>query len=526
MKTDPSNSSSSSLGDGGKPAAAPAWLGKRIGQFKLLELLGKGAMGKVFRAEDVRLQRHVALKCLSRKSGNDNGKTTYTFEQFVREARSEATLEHPHVVQVYEIDEHNGILYIAMELVEGGNLQALVKASGPMDCVRACQLTAEAAEALAYAHKLGVIHRDVKPANLMLTRSGRCKLTDFGLARMDDPSDAFHLPSEAVGTPQFMAPELARGKPATPQSDIYSLGATLWFLLTGKPPFIAPTTAELIRMHLNDPLPDLHALRPDVPESLIKAIHTAMAKDPAKRYSDAEQFAKVLRVYTIPVGSSGALSSTGVLSDFGSQQQIQEQQIRRMGWRTVGVGALVAACIAGAISAVFWNRDQKPAEPTAVAQTPVPPAPIQQPPPQATPAKPAAPAAAEAVPAASRVGDANSPRLFKATDRDALYDLGKRDGPLNLNSRVAVEGVVESAETSSSGKVFRIEFTGADRQDGFHAVYFPKNDMFKRMQDKFGGENGSGLAGKTIRVSGIVTLFENRRPQIVIQSPDQVEIVN
>jgi hypothetical protein len=335
---------------------------------------------------------------------------------------------------------------------------------------------------------------------------------------MDDPNDVFHLPTEAVGTPQFMAPELARGKTATPQSDIYSLGATLWFLLTGKPPFVAATTGELIKMHLNDPLPDLHAIRPDVPESLAKAIHTAMAKNPADRYADAEQIAKVLRVFTIPVGASGALSNTGVLSDFGSQQQeIQERRIRRMGWRMVGVGALVAACIAGAISAVFLMRGQKPATTPAVAQTP---------PPQAASPKPAAtPVRSEAMPAAARVGDANSPRLFKATDRDALYDLGKREGPLNLDSRVAVEGVVESAQTSNTGKVFRIEFTGASREDGFHAVYFPKNDMFKKMQEKFGGEHGSGLTGKTIRVSGIVTLFDKSRPQIVIQSPDQVEIV-
>jgi hypothetical protein len=289
-----------SLSDTGVPTTVDSWKGKTLGRFKLLSELGKGAMGKVFRAEDINLRRQVALKVLPRKMLA--GQKTYGLEQFFREARSAAKLEHPNVVQIYEISESGGVYYIAMELVEGGNLHGLVQAAGPLDYIKACQLCAEAAEALHYGHQNGVIHRDVKPANLMLTRNGRCKLTDFGLARLEDPEDTFKLPTEALGTPQYIAPEVAQGKPATAQADIYSLGATLWYLLTRVPPYRNESTQELLKMHVSSPIPNLRPLRPDVPESLVRAIEKALAKKPEDRFTSAEQFARVLRAHTIPVG--------------------------------------------------------------------------------------------------------------------------------------------------------------------------------------------------------------------------------
>ncbi len=289
-----------SLSDSGVPTTVDSWKGKTLGRFKLLSELGKGAMGKVFRAEDINLRRQVALKVLPRKMLA--GQKTYGLEQFFREARSAAKLEHPNVVQIYEISESGGVYYIAMELVEGGNLHGLVQAAGPLDYIKACQLCAEAAEALHYGHQNGVIHRDVKPANLMLTRNGRCKLTDFGLARLEDPEDTFKLPTEALGTPQYIAPEVAQGKPATAQADIYSLGATLWYLLTRVPPYRNESTQELLKMHVSSPIPNMRPLRPDVPESLVRAIEKALAKKPEDRFTSAEQFARVLRAHTIPVG--------------------------------------------------------------------------------------------------------------------------------------------------------------------------------------------------------------------------------
>lgn len=287
---------------------AANWKGRRVKRFRLIDELGEGAMGRVFVAEDTVLKRNVALKLLPAK--HRDGRPNHRTEKLVSEARSAANLEHPNVVTIYEIDQISGVHYIAMELVEGGNLERLVQMSGPMEVERACQLVADAAEALSHAHDRGIIHRDIKPANLLLSRSGRCKLCDFGLAAIDSPEDPQRM--KCVGTPNFISPEVARGKGATAASDIYSLGCTLWFLLTGRPPFSASSSRDVLKLHVNEPLPDLRKWRPDVPEKLIAVINQACSKDPKSRYDDAEHFAKVLRTFTIPVATVGAGSKGGV----------------------------------------------------------------------------------------------------------------------------------------------------------------------------------------------------------------------
>lgn len=291
-----------SVGSNSRVTLAPKWLGKRVGRFKLLALLGQGAMGRVFRAEDTLMGRHVALKMLPRSV--KRGSTSIGAELLIREARAAASIEHPGAVQIYEINEAGDAYYIAMELLEGGTLKDLVKAAGPMDPTRACLLAAEAAEALAYAHSIGVIHRDVKPANLMLTRGGRCKVVDFGLARVDDPSNLTSFLAESVGTPQFVAPEILTGTHASAQSDIYSLAGTVWYLLTGHPPFEAGTAQELLRKHLYAPLPNLRSIRADIPQGLADALAKGLEKTPSARYASMDQFAKVLRVHTIPIAGS------------------------------------------------------------------------------------------------------------------------------------------------------------------------------------------------------------------------------
>jgi len=290
------NSSESAL------RSTPKWKGRVLKRFKLIDLLGQGSMGRVFRAEDVTLRRHVAIKVLPTKTRD--GQRDRQIDQFLREARSAASLDHPNAVAIYEIGEASGVHYIAMELVEGGNLEKLVQMSGPMEVERACQVCAEAAEALGYAHQLGIIHRDVKPSNLLLSRGGRCKLADFGLARLDAPDDPHGARGECVGTPAYLAPELPLGEKSSPQSDIYSLGCTLWFLLTGAPPHTAVNKRDMIKMHVHAAFPNLREIRPGVPERLVAAIERACSKNPGNRFEKAEQFAKVLRTFTIPTGSA------------------------------------------------------------------------------------------------------------------------------------------------------------------------------------------------------------------------------
>lgn len=296
------DSGSSIPGSGVAVTPAPRWLGKRVGRFRLLALLGQGAMGRVFRAEDTLMARHVALKVLPRTV--KKGGVRVGPEVLIREARAAAAIEHPNAVQIFEVNQAGDVCYVAMELLEGGNLRDLVRAAGPMDLTRACLVCAEAAEALAAAHAAGVIHRDVKPANLMLSRSGRCKVVDFGLARLDEAGRggawAADASTENVGTPQFIAPEMLSGIPASAASDLYSLGGTLYYLLTGRAPYQAKSARDLLRMHVEAPVPDLRSVRPDASRALADAVAKALAKQPGERWATMEQFARVLRVQGIP----------------------------------------------------------------------------------------------------------------------------------------------------------------------------------------------------------------------------------
>ena len=271
----------------------------RLGKFKVVQVLGKGAMGKVFRAVDTTLDRQVALKVLTLSQKQDH-EVQRSVERFFTEARSAARLDHPHIVRIYEITQVKQYHCIAMELVEGGNLEDLVKQAGPLEPARACSLAADAADALEYAHRCGVIHRDVKPANLMLSGNGRCKLADFGLARLAEQA-LQEAGGGAVGTPLYVAPEVIAGQPGGPMADLYSLGATLFFLLTGRPPYLAQTRRDVLNMHLRSPVPDPREYRKDLPDAVVDMVRQAMAKAPESRYGSAAAFAAILRAYAIPI---------------------------------------------------------------------------------------------------------------------------------------------------------------------------------------------------------------------------------
>jgi len=299
-----------------KTTKPPAWTGKVLGHFKLLRLIGEGKMGRVIQARDINLRRLVALKILCKRlPGIDAAKRV---DQFFREARAAAQIEHPNVVHIYEIDQHDGWWYIAMEMIEGGNLRQAIKAAGPLSAQKACAFIADAASALAAAHELGIIHRDIKPTNLMLTRQGRCKVTDFGLVRVDDPNDPFQFTHKAVGSPLFMAPEMILRREQTPALDIYSLGTTLFFALTGRAPFTGKTIQEVLKKHVKAPIPDLRTLLPDCSPTLAALVARSLAKVPAERPS-ASDMAAALRAESI----AGQMADSGTLSP-GTSSLIRE----------------------------------------------------------------------------------------------------------------------------------------------------------------------------------------------------------
>ncbi len=257
------------------------WIGKILGHFKLKSLLGEGSMGVVFEAQDIHLHRTVALKILRRRivGTSENDRVT----MFLREARAAAAINHPNIVQIHEIANLQGWWCLAMEYLDAGNLHSLTKTSGSLPHTRFCSVFADAAQGLNEAHDAGIIHRDIKPQNLMLTRKGRCKVADFGLVKFDDPNDLFHVNSRAVGTPQYLAPEIMLRKPATGASDVYSLGCAMYFCLAARPPYLTADRKEYYDLHLKSPIPDVRDLCPSASESIAKLIMQAMAKRPADR---------------------------------------------------------------------------------------------------------------------------------------------------------------------------------------------------------------------------------------------------
>ena len=262
-----------------------------MGRYVLREVVGTGGFATVYRAYDAVLDREVALKVLHPHHARDAD----TRERFVREGRALARVRHPNMVHVYDAGEADGTAYLAMELVEGRSLSAVLAERGPLSLAEVVEVVDQVATALAALHARNLIHRDIKPANIVYEAdSGRIVLLDLGGARALDAS-VITTSSSLVGTPGFMAPEQVEpGGRATPQTDVYQFGATVYALLTGRPPFEGETTQAIYAIvHL--PPPNLAALRPDLPPEVVGVVTEALAKDPARRPQGTLTFARQLR---------------------------------------------------------------------------------------------------------------------------------------------------------------------------------------------------------------------------------------
>ncbi len=242
-------------------------------------------MGVVFEARDTVLERNVAIKLLPRSVAAQPD----SLKRFLREARAAAKLHHPHVVAVYDADHFNGQYYIVLELVRGGSLQEVLK-TGPLPWTEASRVLADACRGLEVAHRAGLVHRDIKPSNLMRSEDGTVKLSDFGLARPNEPTGATMTGSGSVlGTPQFMSPEQCRSERANERSDLYAMGATYYALLTSQPPYPGDAPLLVMNSHLLDPIPDPRDLDASIPAACSAIIRRAMAKDPDHRYANAAE---------------------------------------------------------------------------------------------------------------------------------------------------------------------------------------------------------------------------------------------
>jgi eukaryotic-like serine/threonine-protein kinase len=268
----------------------------RAGRYRLDDRIATGGMGEVWRATDTVLDRRVAVKLLKQEHADE----PVFRSRFETEARHAAGLHHPGVAQVYDFgsgDEHS-LPFLVMEYVEGQPLSALLRPGESMDPAAVSSLLAAAGDALGAAHLQGIVHRDVKPGNLLVTPDRQVKVTDFGIARATG-SVALTRTGEVLGTPQYISPEQAEGRPATPASDVYSLGAVGFECLAGRRPFVAETPVATALAHLRQPVPELPAA---VPADLAGVVRRAMAKDPAERYGDGAAFAAAIR------GAAGSLT--------------------------------------------------------------------------------------------------------------------------------------------------------------------------------------------------------------------------
>ena len=255
------------------------------GRYELEQLVGTGGMSSVYRAHDTLLERRVALKILHDAYAEDD---EYV-ERFRREARAVAQLAHPNIVTVIDRGEDDGRQFIVFEYVEGENLKELLMRTGPLPISRVVELALEMARALSFAHQLGLVHRDVKPQNVLLNGDGRAKMTDFGIARSLDVDRGVTDSGTILGTSFYIAPEQAKGERIDAQTDIYSLGCVLFELLTARVPFEGESFVAVAMRHVNDPAPDVRELRTDVPPRLAALVARALEKDPAARFRTMQE---------------------------------------------------------------------------------------------------------------------------------------------------------------------------------------------------------------------------------------------
>ena len=253
-----------------------------FGDYELLEEIGRGGQGVVYRAHQKSLNRIVALKVI----GLGHWATEAHLKRFRREAEAAASLEHPSIVPIYEVGERDGSCYFSMKFVEGGQLDAVTKRE-PMPIRHAAELVAKVARTVHYAHEHGILHRDIKPGNILLDQKGEPHLTDFGLARLVETESTVTRTLEVLGTPSYMAPEQAAGNNTHVSSatDVYGLGAVLYQLLTGQPPFAGGTTYETIRLLLDTEPRQPRVLNPKIDRDLSTICLKCLEKDPKRRYS-------------------------------------------------------------------------------------------------------------------------------------------------------------------------------------------------------------------------------------------------
>ena len=335
-------------------------------RYELEDVVGTGGMSSVYRAFDTLLERHVAIKILHDQYGADDDYA----ERFRREARAVAQLSHPNIVTVIDRGEEDGRQYIVFEYIEGDNLKALVS-NGPLPVDEALDYGLQVARALDFAHKRGLVHRDVKPQNVLLTEEGQAKVTDFGIARSLDVQGVTQT-GTVLGTSDYIAPEQARGEEVDQKTDIYSLGTVLYELLTGEVPYEGDNFVAVAMQHVNAPVPSVLERRPEVPLRLDLAVQRAMAKQPADRFQSMDELVQELERCVAEVRSDGEEGATMIAPPRRRPARPARARRPRGALPIVPIllGLAVLALLAGG---AYLLSDQDPDVPIVEEETPAEP---------------------------------------------------------------------------------------------------------------------------------------------------------
>src|SRR5262249_19557722 len=262
-----------------------------IGRYRVDGLLGTGAMGAVYRAYDPIIDRQVAIKVVRTELAAGSGSEQW-LQRFRREARAAGRRFHPNIVAILDFGEDDGMPFLAMEYIDGRSLDAILKTSGPLDPARSVAIITQVLSALGFAHENGIVHRDVKPSNIMVLNDGIVKVADFGIARID--ASEFTIVGDLLGTPAYMSPEQLSGAPVDKRSDLFAAGVIFFEMMTGVKPFRGKSLTEIMSYLEKRGPEDIRALNPAVPDALKRVIIKALAFDPASRYGSAGEFSHAI----------------------------------------------------------------------------------------------------------------------------------------------------------------------------------------------------------------------------------------
>jgi eukaryotic-like serine/threonine-protein kinase len=316
-------------------------------RYRLDEKVGSGGMSSVYRAFDPTLERWVAIKLMHRDISTDPDQ----LERFRREARAVAQLNHPHVVTVIDAGEDDGTPYIVLEFVEGETLKDRIRREDRLPVSEAVAYAIEMGRALSCAHEHKLVHRDIKPQNILIDRDGRAKLTDFGISRSLE-AQGLTATGRVLGTTDYVSPEQALGHDVTEQSDIYSLGIVLYEMLVGEAPFRADTQVAVAMKHVREPLPDVQRLRPEISAALAAVVERATAKETVNRYPTVEQMVhdleEVLGIEAARSGEAGAEATTILRSLPGDTADFAPERMRHP-TRTLAIGIVALSMVAAGI---------------------------------------------------------------------------------------------------------------------------------------------------------------------------------